>query len=328
VRDGYNSAILYWQANSTDASGRTTSEQHGNGVTTTSNYDSLDGLLRTRLAGSSNGVQNQSYNWDPVGNLTRRQDVATNLTELFTYDTLNRLDYSTLNGTQNLDVGYNAIGNIITKSDVASGTTWTYHATKKHAVTLAGTGGMAFTYDANGNMITRAGQATTWFSYNLPNQIKKTASTHTTFSYGASRNRYKQVSVTAAGQNMPAGTETTLYVAGIYEKVTKPSAVVEHKHTIMAGGEAIAVKTLRSNSVNDVRYLHKDHLGSVDTITNESGVVVTRLSYDAFGKRRDAGTWAGTPGTTTWNTIAPRVHVPRAPGQRRSRAHERKSLRS
>ena len=38
------------------------------------------------------------------------------------------------------------------------------------------------------------------------------------------------------------------------------------------------------------------------------GTVVTRLSYDAFGKRRDAGTWAGTPGTTTWTTIAGVTH--------------------
>ncbi len=133
-------------------------------------------------------------------------------------------------------------------------------------------------------------------------------SSTSTLSYGASRNRYKQVTVTPSGQNMPAGTETTIYVGGIYEKVTKPSGVIKYKHSIMAGGEAIAIKTLRSNSADDVRYLHKDHLGSVATITNESGVVVTRLSFDAFGKRRDAGTWVGTPGTTTWTAIAGVTH--------------------
>lgn len=31
--------------------------------------------------------------------------------------------------------------------------------------------------------------------------------------------------------------------------------------------------------------MHKDALGSVDTITNESGIVIQRLAYDAFGKR-------------------------------------------
>ena len=37
-----------------------------------------------------------------------------------------------------------------------------------------------------------------------------------------------------------------------------------------------------------MRYLHQDHLGSVDTITDEAGRAVERLSYGAFGKRRIA----------------------------------------
>jgi RHS repeat-associated protein len=36
------------------------------------------------------------------------------------------------------------------------------------------------------------------------------------------------------------------------------------------------------------RYFHTDHLGSVAVITDENGMVVERLSYDAWGKRRFA----------------------------------------
>jgi RHS repeat-associated protein len=43
-----------------------------------------------------------------------------------------------------------------------------------------------------------------------------------------------------------------------------------------------------TNSTPSTRYFHTDHLGSVDTITNETGAVAQRLSYDAFGKRRNA----------------------------------------
>jgi len=35
-----------------------------------------------------------------------------------------------------------------------------------------------------------------------------------------------------------------------------------------------------------VRYLHKDHLGSIDTITDETGAIKERLSFDPHGKRR------------------------------------------
>src|SRR6202012_2055863 len=34
------------------------------------------------------------------------------------------------------------------------------------------------------------------------------------------------------------------------------------------------------------RYFHTDHLGSISVITDESGNVSERLSYDAWGKRR------------------------------------------
>lgn len=61
-------------------------------------------------------------------------------------------------------------------------------------------------------------------------------------------------------------------------------------------------------SADDTRYLHKDHLGSVDVITNESGGVVQRLSYDAFGKRRNATAWAGAPGAADWTNIAAITH--------------------
>jgi YD repeat-containing protein len=65
-------------------------------------------------------------------NLTRRKDVRQNLTEIFTYDSLDRLTGSTLNSSPNLTITYDAVGNITNKSDVGS---YTYHATKKHAVT-------------------------------------------------------------------------------------------------------------------------------------------------------------------------------------------------
>src|SRR5207244_3240717 len=79
---------------------------------------------------------------------------------------------------------------------------------------------------------------------------------------------------------------TTIYIGGLYQRVTT-GTLVEHKHFIGAGRTQV-VYTQRSTGTNDTRYLHTDHLGSVDTITNESGAVVQRLSNDAHGKRRNA----------------------------------------
>lgn len=307
VKDFNAPTTIYWQQIATNAAGQTIDEQYGNGLHTYSTYDSLTTLLGSRTAGTTSQVQNLTYQWDKVGNLTQRKDNNLNLTEDFVYDNLYRLDYSNLNGVQNLNVDYNAAGNITTKSDVGS---YTYPASgassvRPHAVTGAGTN--TFAYDANGNMSTKNGSTITWFSYNLPNKINKGTS-YAQFFYGAGRGRYKQIAVTAAGGPLPAGTETTIYIGGLFEKVTKPSAVVEYKHYVLAGKEAIAVKTLRSNSTNDVRYLQKDHLGSVDVITNEAGAVVQRLSYDAFGKRRNATAWSGALLAGDWTNIAAMTH--------------------
>jgi RHS repeat-associated protein len=175
---------------------------------------------------------------------------------------------------------------------------------------VTGAGSNTYSYDANGNMNVRNGSSITWYSYNLPNRIDK-GSNYSQFSYGADRGRYKQVAVTAAGGSLPVGSETTIYVGGLFEKVTKSSGVIEYKHHIMAGADVVAIRTLRNNNTSDIRYLHKDHLGSVDAITDESGGVVQRLSYDAFGKRRSASgvaAWAGTLASTDWSNIAAITH--------------------
>ena len=44
-----------------------------------------------------------------------------------------------------------------------------------------------------------------------------------------------------------------------------------------------------------VSYFVTDHLGSVSLIADSLGVVSERDAYDAWGKRRDASTWADDP---------------------------------
>jgi hypothetical protein len=57
-------------------------------------------------------------------------------------------------------VAYNALGNITSKTGVG---TYSYHATKKHAVVSTSSGG-SYAYDANGNMTSRDGSTISWSS--------------------------------------------------------------------------------------------------------------------------------------------------------------------
>ena len=65
----------------------------------------------------------------------------------------------------------------------------------------------------------------------------------------------------------------------------------EYRHNIIADGEVIAVHTITGTGAVSTSYLHYDHLGSVDAITDDSGNVIQAMSFDAFGLRRDVTNW-------------------------------------
>ena len=58
-------------------------------------------------------------------------------------------------------------------------------------------------------------------------------------------------------------------------------------------GDKMVVARQPSGS-EQVRYLHPDRLGSVDTITDRTGAVVDRQGFDPFGGPRD-DQWRSTP---------------------------------
>lgn len=282
----FSSGSLLWQANALDARLNVTQETLGNGLQTTRQFDAVHGLpdwIRTGPSGSSTGVQNLAYTWDKVGNLSSRQDLNQSLTETFFYDNLHRLDYSQLNGSTNLDLSYDATGNITYKSDVGN---YLYSSSRLHAVTAAG--GNSYSYDANGNLQAKNGAAVTWTASNKPRTISNGTYT-STFDYTADDQYWRQI---ATHSN---GTETSYYIGGLLEIVSNSaSGITAWRHQIKANGRTVAVYTRGSNSVNNVIYPHTDHLGSTEAITDDSGAVVVRESFTAFGKRRGSA-WTGVP---------------------------------
>ena len=66
----------------------------------------------------------------------------------------------------------------------------------------------------------------------------------------------------------------------------------------------IGVVVRNSTGTTQTRYFHTDRLGSITAITNESATVVERLSYNAWGKRRNADGTTDTAGTLVGQTTA------------------------
>jgi RHS repeat-associated protein len=276
VRNGLTQAI-YWRGDAMDAEGRPSQFIVGNGLTTVQNYDAATGLLLSTSVGPQGSVQRMSYRHDGLGNLVEREDAVSRLRENFEYDNLNRLVTSSSPSYETRHVRYDALGNITFKSEVGN---YSY-GSRPHAV--AATSGVleaSYVYDANGNMLSGAGRSIAYTSFNMPATIEQGGSV-LSFSYDAEHARTKR--------SGPEGTEYYLNpridLGGHYEKLIKLNGQVEHKHYLYAGADAIGVYTTRSDGAAQTRYFLKDSLQSIVGITDESGAVVERFSYDAWGKR-------------------------------------------
>lgn len=246
--------------------------------------------VQSGAGGSATNRQNFAYQWDTADNLTQRQDLTQGLTESFGYDALDRLTSTTGNAVPNLTVAYDASGNVLSKSDVGS---YSYHATRKHAVTAAGPN--SYAYDANGNVITRNGLSQSWASFDLP-----TVLTDGTFQsqlwYGPAHQRWKQVGT------YTNGTETTHYVGGLLDKVAATSTGLTYwRHYVPTPGGATIVVSRNSDHSATTSFLLTDHLGSSDALLDGTGAYRTRLSFDAFGRRRGSNWNANT--APDWATI-------------------------
>jgi RHS repeat-associated protein len=310
ARDASTGALI-WQANAQDAPGHVTQEQFGNGQVTTLGFDQTNGRLYTIQTGAGAATQNLSYAWDRVGNLVNRRDNNQGITEAFGYDNLYRLTSVQRNGTTTATMSYDTagIGNVISKSDAGtydyataqSGCTY-YGNSQPHAVRKVGTN--IYCYDANGNMVSRSGAAISWSTYNYPVVINQAGGNSSTFSYGAERNRYRTISVDGGV------TEDTLEIAGgSFEKVVSGTSI-QYRHHIKVNDKDVAIWTRTATTTAPTTllsakflYLHEDHLGSLDVITDQANVIVLRTSFDAWGQRRGSN-WSGTPSAAEKTAIA------------------------
>ena len=108
---------------------------------------------------------------------------------------------------------------------------------------------------------------------------------------------------------------TTLYIGafGVLAEVSNPgTSSAKWTEYLSVGNAKVGMRTLQvTSSTLSTRYFLTDHLGSVSVITDENGLVVQRLSYDAWGKRRNPDGTDDTTGSITSPTTRLRS-APRA----------------
>jgi RHS repeat-associated protein len=68
----------------------------------------------------------------------------------------------------------------------------------------------------------------------------------------------------------------------------QPNTSKAHSQTAKRRARGFFKRSRGTLVCQSTRYFHQDHLGSIAVITDEAGVVVERLAYDPWGKRRNA----------------------------------------
>jgi len=300
----------FWRAEAMTAAGQLAQAKLGGSILVQRIYDPLtqrvEALRDTRLSSPAGifSIQDTEYDFDTLGNVALRRDLNAGTEETFGYDSRNRMTWSALDdgvATTTKSYAYDTLGNVLSKTGVGA---YLYGAgndpsscasvatPRPHAVSHVDDGsmlGVDYCYDANGNMLqgynfsAGAVRTFTWTPFNKPRRINQSGA-YLEFHYDADRNRYRQV-------NDFTG-EQTLYINAGLEKVTI-GATETLRHYVSAGGAPVAVYTTHQagGASPTTRYFHRDHLGSVVAMSDDSGTVVESFSYDPHGKRRNPTTW-------------------------------------
>ena len=319
--DGAATALAVWQAQAMDAELRVTQEVLGNGIVTTRGYNAYTGRLNTITSGPGASHQNDSYDYDEIGNLSSRAQLAATsgsaVSETFAYDELNRLSGSTVAGQALKSATYTDIGNLATKGGVGS---YAYnpqgpgsvqpHAVQSISGTVAGLANPGFSYDANGNLLTGLARSYGWTSFNMPASVSKlsgaSAVERTDFVYDAEHQRARQTVSPVSGGVTGAATRVIWY-AGAQEKeidAANNRTLIRLRLPMNVGFvEETLAGTAPAPTATGTRqphYMLEDHLGSSIVVLDQAQTVLQRMSYDAWGRRRntdgtdDAGALWGT----------------------------------
>jgi RHS repeat-associated protein len=160
----------------------------------------------------------------------------------------------------------------------------------------AGGAGLASdTNDPNRHQMGGDGLTLAYTAYNKPHRIER-AGVRADFGYDPERRRLVQVLSEADG----GPTTTTLYIGRGYERVIR-GAELSHRYHVYAEGQLVLVRRVGSDGGEALRYVHRDHLGSTEVLSDEAGAEVERLSFGAFGARRLADWRApGEPAALGW----------------------------
>ncbi len=273
-----------------DPNGNRASLSYPNGVETTYRYDDRNRLLElssVRPADSS-VVQSYVYTLGPAGNRTAVREHDGTLRD-YGYDALYRLTTETVSDALGMVYrnvfGYDPAGNRIrqdrTRRATGGGTTTaviTYGYDSRDRL-LTGDSA-AYGWDADGNLTSRSGPAGATYQWDFEDRLVQATLADGT----VVRHEYDVDGVRVRTEVTPAGGPATVveYLVDMSGPLSQVVAEGPNTTTVatlyVRGDDLLAV--IRGAQA---RWYHADGLGSIRALTDETGAVTDRWSFEAFG---------------------------------------------
>jgi RHS repeat-associated protein len=260
-------------------------------------YDANQQLQNQSAKKGSTFLQNTDYGFSAqTGNLDMRYDnlnTTTTPKEFFGYDASQQLTKIEIGSTSSalgnsansfvMQMDYDAKGNIIDKSDVGK---YFYYHPQPNALTYVTHRNQTVThtsptddYYRDVNAISNNQQDITYNSFEQPVTICENGNT-LTLKYGIDKQRIQTILTDSSG-----GTTYQRTFVGDYEEETTSTGTRKIHYISGGSGGLVAVYIINANNVGTMYFVLKDHLGSITALVDESGNIVQRYEYTAWGKR-------------------------------------------
>jgi len=254
-----------------DAASNLLTRTLSNGVVSTYSYDGMDRLIRLKDAKGTTVIADNNYSYNNANQIIQNLDQSG--AHVYGYDALDRLTAASHPATGNESYAYDGVGN---RTSSHRSAVYGYQPNNRLMSTDTG----SYLYDSNGNMTGKSDSAgTTQFVWDFENRLTNVVTP------SAGVVAYKYDALGRRIQRTPSSGISTNFSydgADVVRDKNSDATTVDYLN-----GPGVDNKIWQKGAAQ--YFFSQDHLGSTTALTNPSGALIERETYDAYGDTSGSG---------------------------------------